>query len=77
MLFLLGFFIVINSSSIAFKAFNYITSSYDISYSELSGNFSQGIYIKDINYQDKIKCDLLFIRLSLSALLANINHIYE
>ncbi|MGI6723805.1 MAG: translocation/assembly module TamB domain-containing protein [Arcobacteraceae bacterium] len=77
MLFLLGFFIVINSSSIAFKAFNYITSSYDISYSELSGNFSQGIYIKDINYQDKIKCDLLFIRLSLSALLANIIHIYE
>ncbi|MDY0320875.1 MAG: translocation/assembly module TamB domain-containing protein [Arcobacteraceae bacterium] len=73
----ISFMIVTHSKDIANKIFTYIANQNLISYSSISGTISSGITITNINYDNKLKIENLYIRPSLLSLLALEIYIYD
>jgi hypothetical protein len=69
--------VAIHSKDIANKIFTYIANQNLISYSSISGTISSGITITNINYDNKLKIENLYIKPSLLSLLAFEVYLYD
>ena len=76
-LFTIIFLTLINSNQVTTKIFEYISQELPIKYSKVEGSIYAGINIVDLNYDDMVKVETLFVKPSLLPLLLKEINIYD
>ena len=76
-LFTIAFLTLINSNQVTTKIFDYISQEVPLKYSKIEGSIYAGIKIVDLNYDDMVKIETVFIKSSLLPLLLKEIYIYD
>lgn len=71
------FLTLINSTVLTSKAFEYLSQELPIKYSKVEGTLYTGIKISDLNYDEMVKAQSIYIKPSLLALLLKQIYIYD
>ena len=76
-LFTITFLTLINSNQVTTKIFEYISQEVPIKYSKVEGSIYAGIKIVDLNYDDMVKIETVFVKPSLLQLFLKEIYIYD
>ena len=76
-LFLVTFLTLINSTLLTSKIFEYLSYELPIKYTKVEGSLYTGIKIEDLNYDDMIKVENLYVKPSLLSLLVKEIYLYD
>lgn len=76
-LFTITFLTLINSNQVTTKIFEYISQEVPIKYSKVEGSIYAGIKIVDLNYDDMVKIETVFVKPSLLQLFLKEINIYD
>ena len=76
-LFVISFLTLINSTLLTSKAFEYLSQEFPIKYSKVEGTLYTGIKISDLNYDEMVKAQSIYIKPSLLSLLLKQIYIYD
>ena len=76
-LFGISFLTLINSNQVTTKIFEYISQVLPIKYSKVEGSIYAGIKIVDLNYDDMVKIETVFVKPSLLQLFLKEIYIYD
>lgn len=71
------FLTLINSNQVTIKIFEYISQEVPLKYSKVEGSLYAGIKIVDLNYDDMVKIETVFVKPSLLPLLLKEIYIYD
>lgn len=76
-LFTITFLTLINSNQVTTKIFEYISQEVPLKYSKVEGSIYAGIKIVDLNYDDMVKIETVFVKPSLLQLFLKEIYIYD
>ncbi len=76
-LFTITFLTLINSNQVTTKIFEYISQEIPLKYSKVEGSLYAGIKIVDLNYDDMVKIETVFVKPSLLQLFLKEIYIYD
>ena len=76
-LFTITFLTLINSNQVTTKIFEYISQEIPLKYSKVEGSIYAGIKIVDLNYDDMVKIETVFVKPSLLQLFLKEIYIYD
>ena len=76
-LFTITFLTLINSNQVTTKIFEYISQEVPLKYSKVEGSLYAGIKIVDLNYDDMVKIETVFVKPSLLQLFLKEIYIYD
>ena len=76
-LFTITFLTLINSNQVTTKIFEYISQEIPLKYSKVEGSIYAGIKIVDLNYDDMVKIETVFVKPSLLQLFLKEINIYD
>ena len=71
------FLTLINSTVLTSKAFEYLSQEFPIKYSKVEGTLYTGIKISDLNYDEMVKAQSIYVKPSLLSLLLKQIYIYD